>query len=361
MASTATVLFPRARALVFAATLAALTALAACAPLDDRPAPVEERSIGAGPGLTLDRGPAVAADDGRVPAGPGGEHVVERGDTLYAIAFRSGVDYRELARWNAIPEPYVIQVGQRLRLAAPVASAPRPVSDPAGSNRTTIAEPSPGAFEPLDDAPVASAPRPNAPTAPSAPSNPATPSAPAPVNPVIRAPREPVAAADPVPASAAPPTLPASVPVAGAVAPSPTAPAVMGPAARATRTAEGLVWRWPTDGRVIQNFVAGDPTRQGIDISGTEGQPVVAVADGEVVYSGNGLIGFGELVIVKHSAGLLSAYGHNRKRLVAEGAKVTAGQVIAEMGRSGGAVPMLHFEIRRNGRPVDPRGFLPER
>ena len=127
------------------------------------------------------------------------------------------------------------------------------------------------------------------------------------------------------------------------------------------RAVDGVRWRWPTDGRVIRSFGSGDPTRQGLGISGNQGQAVVAAADGEVVYSGNGLIGFGELIIIKHSDALLSAYGHNRKRLVDEGSRVRAGQVVAEMGRSGGSVPMVHFEIRRNGRPVDPRTFLPPR
>jgi lipoprotein NlpD len=112
---------------------------------------------------------------------------------------------------------------------------------------------------------------------------------------------------------------------------------------------------------VVGRFVAGDPTRQGISIIGSAGQPVNAAAAGTVVYSGSGLIGYGELVIVKHNDEFLSAYGHNRKRLVAEGDQVRAGQQIAEMGRSGAARDMLHFEIRRGGRPVDPSAHLPAR
>lgn len=111
----------------------------------------------------------------------------------------------------------------------------------------------------------------------------------------------------------------------------------------------------------MAGFINGDQTRQGIDIAGKAGDPIKAAADGEVVYSGNGLIGYGELIIIKHSSSLLSAYGHNRRRLVQEGARVKAGQQIAEMGSSSASRDMLHFEIRRNGKPVDPMSFLPAR
>jgi lipoprotein NlpD len=122
-----------------------------------------------------------------------------------------------------------------------------------------------------------------------------------------------------------------------------------------------FTWRWPTAGQLVGTYAAGNPTRQGIDIAGTGGQPVRAAADGVVVYSGSGLVGYGELVIVKHNDEWLSAYGHNRARLVNEGEVVKAGQQIAEMGRSGAARDMLHFEIRYNGKPVDPLGYLPKR
>ena len=122
-----------------------------------------------------------------------------------------------------------------------------------------------------------------------------------------------------------------------------------------------IAWRWPTDGQILNRYSAGDPTRQGIDIVGKGGQPVRAAADGVVVYSGSGLVGYGELVIVKHDEQWLSAYGHNRTRLVNEGARVKAGEQIAEMGSTGAAREMLHFEIRYNGKPVDPLQYLPRR
>lgn len=258
--------------------------------------------------------PAQPLDSGRV-------HVVQRGDTLYSIAFRHGLEYRQVAAWNAIPPPYTIYPGQRLRLAPPGTQTAQQPVQPATRPATT---PSPGS--------VASG--------SSSPSPPSTTSAP--------------------PIGTSPPTSP----VATTPAPAPTPPVSTAPLpAPATPTASAGAprWQWPTAGQVVGRFVAGDPTRQGLSIAGSAGQAVNAAADGVVVYSGSGLIGYGELVIVKHNEEFLSAYGHNRKRLVGEGEQVRAGQQIAEMGRSGAARDMLHFEIRRNGRPVDPSGFLPAR
>jgi lipoprotein NlpD len=140
---------------------------------------------------------------------------------------------------------------------------------------------------------------------------------------------------------------------------SSTTAAVATPAAAPVKS--DITWRWPADGQVVGRFVAGDAANQGVDIAGKGGDAVRASADGVVVYSGAGLVGYGELIIVKHSEAWLSAYGHNRKRLVSEGQNVKAGQQIAEMGRSGASRDMLHFEIRYNGKPVDPQGYLPAR
>jgi lipoprotein NlpD len=142
-------------------------------------------------------------------------------------------------------------------------------------------------------------------------------------------------------------------PVATPPKPQPPAPA---PAPEAA-----FDWRWPADGTIVGRFAAGDPTRQGVDIAGKSGAPVRAAADGVVVYSGAGLVGYGELIIVKHSEQWLSAYGHNRARLVNEGQRVKAGEQIAEMGRSGASRDMLHFEVRYNGKPQDPLLALPKR
>lgn len=344
---------------VLVAILALL--IGACAPLDDRPAPVDDRSIGR---------------SGGTPAAPGSsarQYQVRRGDTLYAIAFRNGLDYRDLARWNSIADPFVIYPGQQLRLGPPgnddVATARPRVTAAAEPGRIqAIEEPVPARMEPLPDRPIppqnrdavnptvagtrpaSSVTASQPPAEPAAPGTSSTPS-------VASAASGSVGTGQ----SAAPVSQVAAAPAAATAFPSaaPSAPTIV--RGGAERTVEGVRWRWPADGRVINGFLANEPTRQGIDIMGTEGQPVLAAAAGEVVYSGSGLIGYGELIIIKHTDSLLSAYGHNRRRMVNEGARVSAGQVIAEMGRSGGSVPMLHFEIRRNGRPVDPRGFLPPR
>lgn len=272
--------------------------------------------LGACARSTVTRTPDSSAPRSAQAGTPSGarEAVVARGDTLYGIAFRHGVDWREVARLNGIAPPYTIYPGQRLKLGAHTRAAPATASRPAAPARTA-----PTTRDP---------PRTTAPSPPPASQAPAT----RPVQP---------AATTPPPTSSAPP--PATTP--------PTASAPAG----------ALRWQWPAEGQLIGRFVAGDPTRQGIDIAGNAGQPVLAAADGEVVYSGSGLVGYGELIIIKHSDSWLSAYGHNRKRLVNEGERVRGGQQIAEMGRSGASRDMLHFEIRRDGRPVDPLAHLPRR
>ncbi|MGY0504575.1 peptidoglycan DD-metalloendopeptidase family protein [Luteimonas sp. e5] len=150
-----------------------------------------------------------------------------------------------------------------------------------------------------------------------------------------------------------------------AAATTPSRPATSTPAPRpstpAPAPASRLSWRWPADGAILSTYLAGDSTRQGIDIAGNGGEPVRAAADGTVVYSGSGLVGYGELIIIKHDEQWLSAYGHNRRRLVSEGAVVKAGQQIGELGSTGAPRNMLHFEIRLNGKPVDPQLYLPRR
>ncbi|WP_372015451.1 peptidoglycan DD-metalloendopeptidase family protein [Pseudoxanthomonas sp. 10H] len=153
----------------------------------------------------------------------------------------------------------------------------------------------------------------------------------------------------------------ATAPTRTVTAPKPQAPAATpAPASRAPASS-GFSWRWPAQGVLLNTYVAGNNTRQGIDIGGSSGQSVSAAADGVVVYSGAGLVGYGELIIIKHNEQWLSAYGHNRKRLVNEGQNVKAGEQIAEMGRTGAAREMLHFEIRYNGKPVDPLLYLPKK
>lgn len=146
-------------------------------------------------------------------------------------------------------------------------------------------------------------------------------------------------------------------------APDVVAPRATTPTAPAARDMEqsGVTWTWPANGNVIARFDSNDPLKKGIDIAGELGQPVRAAAKGKVVYSGSGLIGYGKLIILKHNETLLSAYAHNKELLVAEGDVVDAGRQIAAMGSSGENVVMLHFEIRRDGQPVDPLAYLPGR
>jgi lipoprotein NlpD len=275
----------------------ALLFLVGCA--STPPAPVEDRSLGNRHG----------GADSRMTAG---SYRVRRGDTLYSIAFRNGLDYLDLARANGIDSPYTIYVDQVIRLdrraiaqAAPAPSRSRAATPP--SRRTPQQAPS------RAGSPAAAA------TSSAASPNP------------VRSPVSPVVAREPEPAR------------------------------ESAASSSAIGWRWPADGQLVASFVSGDQTRQGINIAGKSGDAVRASADGQVVYSGNGLIGYGELIIIKHSSTMLSAYGHNRRRLVQEGDQVKAGQQIAEMGSSSATRDMLHFEIRRNGKPVDPLGFLPRR
>lgn len=274
------------------------------------------------------------------------EYVVQPGDTLYGIAFRHKRDYREVAAINRIAPPYVVRPGQRLRLDAPAAARVAP-ADGGAVAVAPVREEGAVRAEPLAPPPVAT-PRP-APvevtrTTTVTTTTTTTPPRGEPVTRVTRTTtQETLPAPTPVPSPAATPAPPVEIA---------TAP---------VQRVAGVGWRWPAAGRIVNGFDAADSSRQGLDIAGSAGQPVLAAADGEVVYSGNGLIGYGELIIIKHDAEFLSAYGYNRKRLVAEGDRVRAGQAIAEMGRSPAAVDVVHFEIRRGGKPVDPLRYLPRR
>lgn len=345
-----------------AAALSLALLLTACA--STPPAPVEDIAL-------QDRPPPVEPVRSPRSSPIVATHKVTAGDTLYSIAFKSGLDYRELARINRIESPFRIFVGQEIKLADPppketVAVSALPAPSPGQTTITALPEaprkPAPNAS--VDPRVVRSATPPSnerVTTRPPAVSKP-------PVNSVAAATAPaPAIAPVPVPAPPAPAgtVVPAADPVAvpprsGALAPgaNTTAVATPGPVTPVLNSG-GVSWRWPASGKVVGTFVSGDQTRQGVDIAGSAGANVAAAADGTVVYSGNGLLGYGELVIVKHSTSFLSAYGHNRKRLVKEGDTVKAGQAIAEMG--GSNREMLHFEIRRNGKPVNPLEYLPAR
>lgn len=249
---------------------------------------------------------------------------VASGDTLYSIAFGYGLDWRKVARWNDIAAPYTIHVGDWVRLQPPPDMRPAVA---AVETPKPAAESKPGSQA---DRPAAAAsrrkPEPGSPAGPAA-DVPARPEPPA-ASPADRTRNDDARA------------------TAGSV-----------PSA-ATRSVAGVAWRWPTEGAVARGFNAG-ASRKGILISGQGGQPIRAAADGEVVYSGNGLIGYGELIIIKHSERMLSAYAHNRERLVGEGERVRSGQMIARMGSNERNEQVLHFEIRQDGKPADPVNYLP--
>jgi lipoprotein NlpD len=209
---------------------------------------------------------ACAGNERRVPIPA--HHVVRAGETLYSISLRYGLDYRDVARWNAIGRDFLIHPGQRLRLDPPPRAR--------GSAPAAVAAPAPRA-------------RPD--------------------DPAHRAPD----------------------------------------------------WRWPVQGGHVAGTVRQPSGGVGLRIDGALNQPVLAAADGKVVYTGSGLRGYGHLIIVSHARGWLSAYGHNAVVHVQEGDDVRAGQAIAAMGRGPGQQPMLYFEIRLDGEPQDPLGQLPAR
>ena len=211
-----------------------------------------------------------------------GVQIELEGDTLHLISFRTGISYQKLAKWNRIPSPYRIYVGEKLSLRAGA-----PPARPAPKPKTA----------------TASTPRPSASPPPSA-----------------------KLASKPLPEV----KLPSKV----------------------------SAWKWPAKGKLAQTF-SPNKAQYGIDIKGSRSSPVLAAASGQVVYAGDGIRGYGELVIVKHSDQYVSAYAYNDSILVKEGDTVAAGQQIARMGSTGTRGVKLHFEIRKDGEPVNPLQYLP--
>ena len=266
-----------------AAVLSALmlAVLAACGSSPRQPAPVEDRGARPGSGVVAqaDAKPLPGAEN----AGKPGYYTVQKGDTLTRIGLDHGQAWRDLARWNNLSNPDVIEVGQVLRVLPPGAAVEasgvvvRPVT-------------SPGA-----------------------------------------------AAVNAATAASTPAKAPAS-------------------SASSAAAADDIGFAWPANGPVIAGF--DEAKNKGIDIAGKAGDPVLAAADGQVVYAGAGLRGYGNLIIVKHNNTYLTAYAHNQKLLVKEDQKVRKGDKIAEMGSSDADRVKLHFEVRRQGKPVDPSRFL---
>jgi lipoprotein NlpD len=247
-------------------------------------------------------------------------YVVQKGDTLYSIAFLHGVDYRDVADWNNLDNPAAIQIGQQLQLRIPVTTAvaqpaPKPVMDSQVAEQGGVKSyPKVGKLAYTDQALAQAERLQNEPAAT-----------------VVSAPA-PVVTAEKPAKSQVPPARPDDE--------------------------EALEWGMPTIGKLISGFSESD-NRKGVDIVGQKGQAVVASASGKVVYSGSGLRGYGKLIIIKHNKTYLSAYAHNEQILVKEGQSVSKGQKIAEMGNTDADQTKLHFEIRKMGKPVDPAKYLP--
>ncbi|WP_332859439.1 peptidoglycan DD-metalloendopeptidase family protein [Janthinobacterium svalbardensis] len=253
-------------------------------------------------------------------------YTVKRGDTLLRIALEHGQNYRDLVAWNDLSNPNDIKVDQVLRVLPPN-------GDTGGAQTSAIVMP------------------------PVTETRPAAPVVPKKTGPrgekraysdaALAELRAEGGSADAKPAPAPAATV-AAAPAAAAAAPAASAPGD-----------EKISWMWPSEGKVIGTFDEGK--NKGVDIAGKAGQQVVAAGAGKVMYAGSGIRGYGNLVIVKHSNSLLSAYAHNRSILVKEGQNVNKGQAIAEMGDSDADRVKLHFEIRQQGKPVDPSKFLPNR
>ncbi|RZT89383.1 lipoprotein NlpD [Azospira oryzae] len=289
--------------------IAALLFLAGCA--SHAPAPVVERGVPSKP--------AAASKD---------FYTVKKGDTLYSIALDNGQDYKDVAAWNNLENPNRILVGQQLRVTPP----------DGGAAGTAVAKPIGGGVvesRSLDGGP-----------------------APAAASDTLK--REPKAGKEAYSDQAWAKAQNQNQNNAQGAAAKPAEPVRSeAPAAAAAPAAADVTWAWPAGGKSIAGF--NEATNKGVDIAGKLGEPVLAAADGKVVYSGSGLRGYGKLVIIKHDATFLSAYAHNNNILVKEGQSVTRGQKIAEMGNSDTDQVKLHFEIRRQGKPVDPTQYLPKR
>lgn len=303
---------------VLLSVLMASALLAGCATRTTRTVSVEDRPVGrsapnSAPATAAKPAAAVtgavasgvpSSADAASNAGRPGYYTVRPGDTLVRIGLDHGQNWRDIARWNQIENPNLIEVGQVLRVRPEaVAAAP--------STASSSASPAPAVAPPGSTAPRPASPAPRVPAVPTA---------------------EPLRERE--------------------------LPADTAREARGESTAD-VAWAWPAAGVVLQGF--DEQRNKGLDIGGKAGDPVLAAADGRVVYAGSALRGYGNLIILKHNATFLSAYAHNQTLLVKEDQVVKRGQKIAEMGNSDAERVQLHFEIRRDGKPTDPARLLPAR
>ncbi len=246
--------------------------------------------------------PAAKPLPGAENAGKPGYYTVKPGDTLIRVGLDHGQSFRDIARWSGLDNPNRIEVGQVLRVEPPVGALAEPEAKPVVLSSA---------------------------------------------NPVALAPVQAASADKRAPANAAPVVTPAAAP---AAAPS---------TANAASADDEIAWIWPVNGELLAGF--DELKNKGLDIGGKAGTPILASADGRVVYAGAGLRGYGNLIILKHNNTYLTAYAHNQALLVKEDQTVRKGQKIAEMGNSDSDRVKLHFEVRRQGKPVDPAKYLPAR
>ena len=276
---------------------------------------------------------------GDIPKGSytgGSTYTVKRGDTLFYIAWVTGNDFRDLAQRNNVPAPYALNVGQVLQVGN---ASGQPIT---GENAVSqaSARASGGATATTTSAQKSTA---------------------------VVASQPTITYSESSGEQSATKMLPNNKPATTTttvVAPvtAPTTVSTTQPTASSTSTSSPISsWRWPTDGKVIENFSGAEGGNKGIDIAGSKGQAIVATADGRVVYAGNALRGYGNLIIIKHNDDYLSAYAHNDTMLVREQQDVKAGQKIATMGSTGTSSTRLHFEIRYKGKSVNPLQYLPQR
>lgn len=320
------------------ALLAVLTVLAGCS-TPRTPAPIVDRGTVSrnSPDASRQNNQSINSQKN---ADQYGYHTVRKGDTLLQIANTAGQNFRDLVVWNNLASPNDIKIDQVLRVLPPELGAGTGASGPQASSVTVGSG--------IEVRPLGSAPGSVSGNAPGS-----------------------------VPATSAPATVPSKNGPNGEKKPyseatfaelqkpdtaaSSSVAAITGhpaPVPMPAQQDDNIAWMWPTEGKVTAGFDVG---KKGLDILGKSGQQVLAASGGKVMYAGSGIRGYGNLVIVKHTSNLLSAYAHNKSILVKEGQTVTKGQKIAEMGDSDSDVVKLHFEIRQQGKPVDPAKFLPAR
>ncbi len=297
------------------AGLLATVLLVGCGSRPVNRAPVEDRGLSAGksaPVAVDARGQPVKQLPGYENAGKPGYYTVKQGDTLYKIGTDAGYSWKDIARWSGLENPAQVEVGQVLRIVPPAG---------------VVAPPTVAVAKPITSSSV---------------------------TPTVVAPAGSTSSAAGA-ASAAKPSTPAPAAGTAVASADPGATSASGAAA----AADEIAWIWPSNGPVLATF--DEVKNKGLDLGGKPGDPVLAAADGRVVYVGAGLRGYGNLIILKHNNTYLTAYAHNQALLVKEDQSVRQGQKIAEMGDSDADRVKLHFEVRRQGKPIDPSTQLPPR